>query len=524
MASLSQLLALPGLGLELIQAGNGDPTITWVSITELLALHDYLEGGEVIMTTGLSLDADDPRWLDFVAGLSRARVAAIGFGVGVNHETVPAPLIQAASTYRVALFKIPLPTPFIAVSKSAAELLRLDELRAAHTALQAQRRILEGARGGQEPAEILASIAQATGRQLALISSERGTPEADEGSDPLRGRQLAGTAGFKLEHAEFIPLDDEKSLHLAIASGDPLTPEGSSVIAAGAMVLGLGVRSDLAAGRVERERWEHLTARILGGALPLEAVAILAPTTHTPTTVRAIAVQGSPEHLAAWRDEPRRGVDRLISAIEKLPGGLARAWQFTDGAHPDNAVARIMQRGLDLVVGRAVPASSVPLTVQSARTRLRDLPESAAPFAQPQNPQVIWADRDAPFLEAILSLPSVAGAVGGSLSLAVLGPLSSAAAVQRSGEGQRNGHEHDHDDEQRAADVLSDADRAQLRATLYAVFAADGQRGPAASALSIHRNTLRDRINRIERLTGRSLSSAEDRAELWFALRSEDLT
>ncbi|GAA2754634.1 hypothetical protein GCM10009870_120 [Leucobacter celer subsp. celer] len=63
-----------------------------------------------------------------------------------------------------------------------------------------------------------------------------------------------------------------------------------------------------------------------------------------------------------------------------------------------------------------------------------------------------------------------------------------------------------------------------LRSTLRAVFEADGQRGPAATALGIHRNTLRDRITRIERLTGRSLTSPDDRAELWFALRLEELS
>ncbi|QIM19141.1 PucR family transcriptional regulator [Leucobacter coleopterorum] len=62
-----------------------------------------------------------------------------------------------------------------------------------------------------------------------------------------------------------------------------------------------------------------------------------------------------------------------------------------------------------------------------------------------------------------------------------------------------------------------------LRDTMAAVFHADGQRGPAAATLGIHRNTLRDRLTRIERLTERSLADADDRAELWFALRLEEI-
>ncbi|MBN9612931.1 MAG: helix-turn-helix domain-containing protein, partial [Actinobacteria bacterium] len=60
---------------------------------------------------------------------------------------------------------------------------------------------------------------------------------------------------------------------------------------------------------------------------------------------------------------------------------------------------------------------------------------------------------------------------------------------------------------------------AELRHTLHTLLAHHGQRGPAAAELGVHRNTLRDRIHRIERLTGRSLEQPDDRAELWLALR-----
>jgi DNA-binding PucR family transcriptional regulator len=45
----------------------------------------------------------------------------------------------------------------------------------------------------------------------------------------------------------------------------------------------------------------------------------------------------------------------------------------------------------------------------------------------------------------------------------------------------------------------------------------------AAKALYCHRHTLRYRIRRVERLTGRDLSSARDRIEFWLALRGREL-
>lgn len=274
------------------------------------------------------------------------------------------------------------------------------------------------------------------------------------------------------------------------------------MIAAGAMALGFSVRSDRASDRAERKRWELLTGRMLSGALPVETAEVLSPGIVLPDTVRAVAVQGSPEDISAWRREPRIGLDRLIGSTEELAGGLARAWQVVDGAEPEAAVTRIEQHGLDLVVGRPVSRRGLPVSARSAASRLRDLPGRASLYAEPRRAQVIWADRDAPFLEAVLSLGSSPEHGAIALSRQVLGPLAATGP---------------------AGQASTEPDREVLCETLHALFVSDGQRGPAASALGIHRNTLRDRVTRIERLTGRSLASAEDRAELWFALRTEEL-
>ncbi|TDP95848.1 purine catabolism regulator [Leucobacter luti] len=504
MATLSELLAQPELGLRLIQAGAGDPELSWVSTTELIDLGEYLEGGEIILTTGLSLAASDSRWRDFVASLSRAQVAAIGFGVGVNHDHIPPALLHAASTYRVALFEVPLPLPFIAVSKAVAALVRTDELRATRGALQAQQRLLDGARGDQDPADVLASVAQATGKHLALLASD--------------GAVLASTAGFAAADGlerETVALDKDGSLRLAVAGDTPLTPEGRAVITAGSIVLWLGLRGAGAEENRERERWERFTWAILTEATPPSTIEILSTRVRFPDRVRALAVQGSPEDVADWRRRPRTGLERLITpstAPTRAPD-LALAWQLCPDsvAATERALEIAAEHGLDAIVGRPTAVADAALSLRSAHARLRSLSPTAPLYAAPRVPDVIWADRDTPFLEALFTLdehanegapdggPGVTARNPGGLSARVLGPLS-----------QRDG-------------ALPAAERELLRGTLRAVYEADGQRGPAATALGIHRNTLRDRITRIERLTSRTLTDADDRAELWLALRVEEL-
>lgn len=501
MAFLSQLLALPDLGLRLIKAGPGDPEITWVTTTELADLSNYLEGGEALLTTGLAFTPHDPKWRDFVASLNRARIAAIGFGIGLNHDVVPPALIQAATQYQLALFEIPFPTPFVAISKAAAGLLRADELRSARSALQVQQRLLDGARGDQDPAEVLAVIAQATGRHLALITTD----------DTL----VASTAGFAAQKGavEYMTLDRDSTLRLAITGDTPLTPEGNAIIAAGSMVLGLGLHGSRADELRERERWEHLVTGLLTGTHGPESLSILMPsaqatdTTDLPERYRVIAFQGGSEDVAAWRRTSRSGLDRLIAPdpVAHRAPGLSLAWQLC--ADSEDSIARALavaaSHGLDAVVGRSVGSAHIPTSRRSAAGRLRALSPTEPLYRAPRTPTVVWADRDTPIFEALVALAASGGA--SDLSVQVLGPLSLT-------------------EQPLAEDLLiSPVERTQLRDTLTAVIEHDGQRGPAATSLGIHRNTLRDRISRIERLTARSLADPDDRAELWFSLRLENL-
>ncbi len=63
----------------------------------------------------------------------------------------------------------------------------------------------------------------------------------------------------------------------------------------------------------------------------------------------------------------------------------------------------------------------------------------------------------------------------------------------------------------------------ELLRSLEAFIERNGQWERAARDLYCHRHTLRYRIRRIEELTGRDLNLAQDRIELWLALRAREL-
>lgn len=75
-------------------------------------------------------------------------------------------------------------------------------------------------------------------------------------------------------------------------------------------------------------------------------------------------------------------------------------------------------------------------------------------------------------------------------------------------------------DARRLTSLLEPLHDAELIETLRCFLAENGAWGTAATRLGIHRQTLTARVHRIEQLTGLSMSSADDRAAAWIALRA----
>ncbi len=67
---------------------------------------------------------------------------------------------------------------------------------------------------------------------------------------------------------------------------------------------------------------------------------------------------------------------------------------------------------------------------------------------------------------------------------------------------------------------LPDAERRSLVAAAEAWFAAGGSVTVAAGALYVHPNTVRNRLRRLEQLTGRALAGPREAAEVYLALVS----
>src|SRR5690349_19286219 len=110
--TVRDLLAIPSLRLELAagRAGLGN-VVEAAHASEMLRPAAWLEGAEVVMTTGLLLAAQDDgdAWAQYAADVARGGAAALVLGLGrpLPLQDVPSALAEAAETLGLPLLTAP---------------------------------------------------------------------------------------------------------------------------------------------------------------------------------------------------------------------------------------------------------------------------------------------------------------------------------------------------------------------------------------------------------------------------------
>ncbi|GHF01381.1 PucR family transcriptional regulator [Amycolatopsis deserti] len=147
--TLRRLLADPTLGLRVLAGQSGvDRPVGWVHVSELDDPTPFLEGGELLLTTGLRLSGE----AEYVDRLTARGLAGLGFGIGLSHDEVPAGLVRAAAAARLPLLEVPRRTPFIAISKAVSAALAADSYAEVTATNAAQQELTRAALRGPDAA------------------------------------------------------------------------------------------------------------------------------------------------------------------------------------------------------------------------------------------------------------------------------------------------------------------------------------------------------------------------------------
>ncbi|MEV8148455.1 PucR family transcriptional regulator ligand-binding domain-containing protein [Arthrobacter sp. NPDC080073] len=128
--TVAELVAEPQLGLTFLAgAAGGDNRITWAHTSDLPRLWEWVTGGELMMTNGLSIPADPQGQVALAEALVDAGASALAIGEKMHAPELLPEFLAACEQLPLPLISIPYPLPFIAIARTVAEASLLEESR-----------------------------------------------------------------------------------------------------------------------------------------------------------------------------------------------------------------------------------------------------------------------------------------------------------------------------------------------------------------------------------------------------------
>lgn len=496
--TLAALLGNRPLGLRLhTTTAPADRPISWVHVSELADPTPFLEGGELLLTTGLALLSDEQPVEEYVRRLADVGVVGLGLGTGLSHPAVPADLVTAADACGLAVLEVPRQTPFIALSRAVAAALAAEEYAAISRTAAAQQELARAALSPGAPATVVDRLARSVGG-WALLTDASGAPleatprtsmarAAGLGSaiDRLRGLRapasaaLAGPDGTVL--LQSLGTGTRTRGFLAVGRTGPFPAPDRHVVNAAALLLTLRLEQVRALDNATGALRAALLRMLLADGAAAVAPVVAALGEQLPgEPVRPLVVLGSAEQRSAAVDVAADAAARAGEPIFSAELDDALVILVAGGSAMADGLEALPDRVTGAVLGLAPP---VPWTRLAEGVRQA---RQAAEHGRLRTRRVTsFADLAGAGLAPLLD-PGLTRA----FAEAVLAPL---VAADRAGPGD-------------------------LVTSLRTWLAHHGQWEPAAARLGVHRHTLRKRIARAAELLDRDLDSAGVRAELWLAL------
>jgi len=511
---LRELLDDPSLGLAVVAGRPGVDEcgpVRWAHISDTPDPTPWLEGGELLLTTGLGVKDDPDAQRRLVRNLHDRGCIAIGFGVGVTMPDVPPGMLAEADACGLPLFTVPLEVPFIAVTRRVARAVFEEHYATLASAVDLHRQVLHTVITGQGIETVLSITAahmpgaaflayDFSGTILARYDPPGGGPATRDEQDLWA--ELAGAHtrrdrvtlpfGDGVVTSAVIRAGDEVEAVLAVFTPSAPTDQETLLIEQSLA----GVSLELARGQSVREgrrvRVDELLDEAAAGRAGRQMVArVLARLGFAPGVPYRVLCLAAPSAV------PERSLCTLVE------DALAARTQATVVGRHDGevfAVVRADEDELPTVIADATVARGwrdIEVGLSHTHGELDDFPvavrEARTAAHTPSGDGGRVREIASIGLEGVLA--SMRESLGAdSFVQQVLGPVLA-------------------HDEQESSELV-----ASLRAYLR-----HGCRpGPAAADLSIHRHTLAYRLDRIEKLTGRDPRDGRQLLAFTLALELED--
>lgn len=470
-----------------------------VSLSELPDPMSYWdEPGSIVLTTALSLDhTSAPAMSEYVTRLLEGGVIGIGIAVGPHVLSgAPERLVKEAERLGLTVFEVPLSTRFIGVTQAIMDLKAKAKYESRITALGLQRDFSRAALRANGAQKIVAHLGEALDGWAALLAAD-GTPSrqsrslrpdaettirAEVNRIAPRGNEVTSTISHEGETIAIYPvgLARKPAGYLAVGYNGNLGDAERSLLETAVAILSLHLERTRGEPQIQRNaRRRRLTAALQGdeaGAMLLESVADLAPLSAIGEDL-VVLVATSPQDAQVLVDQLDENLALDGCEISHIDGRVVLVVAVD---RVESTLIELHGHGFRIGVAAACARAqlqagyeSASRAHESARRLAKDIVRAETGFGAsilamvPTQPLQNWAD-------------------------------SSFAALKSS---------------------LGEATAADALDSLAAFLVANGSMSAAASALGVHRHTLRAHLMALENALEFSLSDPETRAGLWIALR-----
>ncbi|HYZ17954.1 MAG TPA: PucR family transcriptional regulator ligand-binding domain-containing protein [Gaiellaceae bacterium] len=472
MLSVGDIAALPGLGLS-VAAGRGalGREVGWLHVSELADPTVWLEGGELLLTTGLGIGDTAESQRAYVRRLAAHDLAGLGFGVGFDYDEVPRALAAEAERLEFPVLSIPYEVPFVAITKAAFTRIAAERLEQLTEALAVHELLVDAVLRGRGLSHLLEILGSHLDCSLRLV---------DDAGRVLGERH--GRTRLPFDEALELPVNGDEPATLAA------TRNGAGFGDYDRLVLHHGQTA--IAFELSRRRAVSAAELRLAGDLLDDLEGQVLDEREASRRIAAFGLRPQARYAALFA-VPRDGesAERLRRTVaEELD---RRTVHYLSTALPDRAAflveAGSEQEVLSLAreVLEAAPEARIGVGRPAQGTELaQSLVEARAALSAGTDDVASY--RDLGSLELLLALPT------GALEAFVARVLG--GAVERDG----------------------------LLESLRGLLDTGCRWSEAAERLGIHRHTLRYRMDRLRELTGRHPDDPAQRMELWLAVKASE--
>lgn len=563
---LSALLAREDLALRRIAGpADADTVIHWAHTSEMADPFPYLLGGELLLTAGVHVPeaaGSGTYFDDYVSRIVAAGGAALGFGLAPVHDTVPRALVAACDAYGLPLLEVPPQTTFSGVARAVWQLMA----RARHTELrrvtEAQQSLAAAASRPDPVPAVLRQLAQRVGGWAVLYGPEgavigeagRSVPGAAVRAAlaELAGvvRPVVPTAGGEPARQPSGPHTPTYPQPTSTATGpDPARPTGGPQTTRPAT--GSHPARATTGAQTTRPTGAPGAARAGSRGVAGQTARVEAPRpgAGAPATPSSASDTIAGTHLSAYALGSGQGFVLGVAAARRDSG--------------DHTIASVAAVLLSLLTGEHQSGSGAARSSALVRMLLGAEPEAVAPLLGAEHWLVVHGSPDTQPCDPVAA-SALGAALGSPLvdlapdvvrvlapadrepapqpgwTLGVSAPATApdwpaadtqaARALSRARATRtplfRHGTQRPaladllapDEAQAHARDLLAPL-TAPLTETLRTWLSLHGSWDRTAVALSVHRNTVRQRIARCSALLETDLDDPDVRMELWFALR-----